>query len=121
MRTIVFPYGKSSLKLEVPEEHLAGIITPHLHEYVPEAEGAELVYHALTHPIGTERLCDLAAGKKRIVVISSDHTRPVPSRIIMPQILKEIRLKNPDADITILKATGLHRATTREELEEKFG
>ena len=121
MRTIVFPYGKSSLKLEVPEEHLAGIITPHLHEYVPEAEGAELVYHALTHPIGTERLCDLAAGKKRIVVISSDHTRPVPSRIIMPQILKEIRLKNPDADITILIATGLHRATTREELEEKFG
>ncbi|MBO7516708.1 MAG: DUF2088 domain-containing protein, partial [Spirochaetia bacterium] len=121
MKTIALPYGKGSLEFSVPEEHLAGILTPHLHEYVPEADGAELVYQALTHPIGTDRLCDLASGKKRIVVISSDHTRPVPSRIIMPLILKEIRLKNPGADITILIATGLHRATTRGELEEKFG
>ena len=121
MKTIALPYGKGSLELKVPEEHLAGVLVPHLHEYVPEAAGAELVCHALTHPIGSRRLCDLAEGKKRIVVISSDHTRPVPSRIIMPQILKEIRLKNPGADITILIATGLHRATTRGELEEKFG
>ena len=121
MKTIALPYGKGSLELKVPEEHLAGVLVPHLHEYVPEADGTELVCHALTHPIGSQRLCDLAMGKKKIVVISSDHTRPVPSRIIMPQILKEIRLKNPGADITILIATGLHRATTREELEEKFG
>ena len=121
MKTIALPYGKGSLEFIVPEEHLAGILRPHLHEYVPESGPEELVSHALTHPIGSERLCDLAAGKKRIVVISSDHTRPVPSRIIMPLILKEIRLKNPGADITILIATGLHRATTREELVEKFG
>ena len=121
MKTIALPYGKGSLELKVPEEHLAGILRPHLHEYVPEAGAEELVSQALTHPIGSKRLCDLAVGKKRIVVISSDHTRPVPSRIIMPQILKEISLKNPDADITILIATGLHRATTREELLEKFG
>ena len=121
MKTITLPYGKESLELKVPDDHLAGVLVPHLHKYVPGAEGAELVYHALTHPIGSDRLCDLAVGKKRIVVISSDHTRPVPSRIIMPQILAEIRLKNPDADITILIATGLHRATTRGELEEKFG
>ena len=39
----------------------------------------------------------------------------------MPLILKEIRRGNPDADITILISTGLHRETTREELESKFG
>ena len=76
---------------------------------------------ALEHPIGTPRLCDMAIDKKKVVVISSDHTRPVPSRIIMPLILKEIRRGNPDADITILISTGLHRETTREELESKFG
>lgn len=121
MSTVSLPYGKSFLNLDIPEDHLAGILIPKLHQYIPEASGAELVHHALTHPIGTDRLCNLVVGKKRIVVISSDHTRPVPSRIIMPQILAEIRLKNPEADITILIATGLHRATTREELEEKFG
>ena len=44
-----------------------------------------------------------------------------PSRIMMPLILKEIRLKNPDADITILVSTGLHRPTTRQELLERYG
>ena len=121
MKRILLPYGKGNIEFNVPEEHLAGILHPHLHEYIPEAEPDKLVYRALTHPIESKRLCDLAVGKKRIVVISSDHTRPVPSRIIMPQILSEIRLKNPGAEITILIATGLHRATTREELEEKFG
>ncbi len=121
MIKVKLPYGKGNLIFAVPEEHLAGILKPHLHEYKPEADGPALVYHALTHPVGTARLCELAKGKKHIVVISSDHTRPVPSRIIMPQILKEIRLGNPEADIIILIATGLHRATTREELEEKFG
>ena len=71
--------------------------------------GARLVQEALEHPIGTPRLCDMAIDKKKVVVISSDHTRPVPSRIIMPLILKEIRRGNPDADITILISTGLHR------------
>lgn len=121
MSTVSLPYGKRFLSLTVPENHLAGVLIPKLHNFAPAAEGAELVRMALENPIGTERLCDLAVGKKHIVVISSDHTRPVPSRIIMPQILKEIRLKNPGADITILIATGLHRATTTEELEEKFG
>ena len=121
MSTVSLPYGKSLLNLDIPEDHLAGILIPKLHKYIPETSGAELVHHALTHPIGTDRLCDLVVGKKRIVVISSDHTRPVPSRIIMPQILAEIRAGNPDADITILIATGLHRASTAAELEEKFG
>ena len=69
---------------------------------------------ALEHPIGTPRLSEMAVGKKNIVVISSDHTRPVPSHIIMPLLLAEIRKGNPDADITILISTGLHRPTTHE-------
>ena len=32
----------------------------------------------------------LVEGKKKVVVISSDHTRPVPSRLLMPRILREI-------------------------------
>ena len=54
-------------------------------------------------------------------MLSSDHTRPVPSRILMPLLLQEIRMGNPEADITILVATGCHRAPTREELLERYG
>jgi len=56
-----------------------------------------------------------------VVLITSDHTRPVPSKVIVPLMLEEIRQGNPQAQITILIATGCHRATTREELVAKFG
>ena len=36
-------------------------------------------------------------------------------------LLEEIRDGNPDADITIIVATGLHRGMTKEEMNAKFG
>lgn len=120
-KEFVLPYGKETLKAQIEEEHLAGVLVSELHSYKPPKGGAELVQEALEHPIGTPRLCDMAVGKKNIVIISSDHTRPVPSHIIMPLLLAEIRKGNPDADITILISTGLHRLTTIDELEGKFG
>ena len=115
-KEFVLPYGKEYLKVNFEEEHLAGVLVSELHSYKPPKSGAELVQEALEHPIGSPRLCDMAVGKKNIVVISSDHTRPVPSHIIMPLLLAEIRKGNPDADIIILILTGLHRLTTVQEL-----
>jgi len=63
----------------------------------------------------------MAEGHNKVVIIASDHTRPVPSKLLMPLLLREIRRGNPDADITILVATGCHRGTTTDELVEKFG
>lgn len=81
----------------------------------------EIVLSAMEHPIGSPRLSELAKGRQKVVIICSDHTRPVPSRHIIPFMLREIREGNPKADITLLIATGFHRATTREELVGKFG
>ena len=120
-RIFHLPYGKKKLELKVEDPHLAGVLTSSLADYKPPKTGRELIREALEHPVGSPRLCDMAEGKKRIVVISSDHTRPVPSRLIMPLLLEEIRRKNPEAEITILVATGLHRETTKEELREKYG
>lgn len=39
----------------------------------------------------------------------------------MPLLLEEVRRGNPEADITILIANGLHRAMTRQEIRERFG
>lgn len=121
MKEFMLPYGKEKLTAKIEDEHLAGVLVSELHSYKAPKSGSELVQESLEHPIGTPRLCDMAVGKKKIVVISSDHTRPVPSHIIMPLLLAEIRKGNPDADITILIATGLHRATTQDEIRAKFG
>lgn len=121
MHTFSLPFGKEKIKFELPEEQVAGVLVSHAHEYKAPKSEAELVADALANPIGSPKLSELAKGKKNCVIISSDHTRPVPSHIIMPQLLAELRKGNPDIDITILIATGMHRATTKEELIAKYG
>lgn len=92
-------------------------------ESMPKSDKTEdeIVLEAMENPIGSPKLSELSRGKEKVVIICSDHTRPVPSRHIIPFMLKEIREGNPDAKITLLIATGFHRATTREELIGKFG
>lgn len=118
---ISIPYGKSTLSCEVPDARLKGVLTSKAHAFKAEASEAELVRHSLASPIDSRPLRELAKGKKRVVVITSDHTRPVPSAITMPLLLEEIRAGNPEAQIAILIATGSHRETTRDEVAARFG
>ncbi len=121
MQTIQIPYYTSTLDLHVEEKNLLQVVTAKMHEYDPGKSEVELIREALEHPIGTPRLRELATGKKKVVLVTSDHTRAVPSKLTLPILLEEIRSGNPDADITILIATGLHRATTEEEQRRMFG
>ena len=118
---IQLPYGKGFQTLEVPDARLQGVLNAELHGWVPAKSPAALVEEALMDPVGSLPLAELARGKRRIVLIASDHTRPVPSRLIVPPMLRELRRGSPDADITILVATGCHRGTTEAELTAKFG
>jgi nickel-dependent lactate racemase len=120
-KEIFFPYGKENLSYKFDDKELLGVLTSSIEEYKPEFDEVTLVKKALEEPIGSVRLSELSRGKHNIVVIASDHTRPVPSKIIMPAMLEEIRKGNRDAKITILIATGCHRGTTKEELIAKFG
>jgi len=121
MANIRLPYGKEFLEAEISDERLNAVLESNINNYKPELSEIDLVREALENPIGTPKLRDMAKGKDKVVIIASDHTRPVPSKIIMPLMLEEIRTGNPDADITILISTGCHRETTKEELIEKFG
>jgi len=121
IKTINFAYGKGYIEHSFPASRLKDVLLSELHHYTPELSEWDLVKESLNNPIGTPNLSALAQGKQNIVVIDSDHTRPVPSKIIMPQVLAQLREGNPYADITILISTGTHRATTDDELISKFG
>ncbi len=116
-----FPYGKGHQCICVPDSRVNGVLVSRINEYKSPKGPEALVEDALTHPVGSPRLSELVKGRRRIVVLCSDHTRPVPSKVIIPAMLKEIRRGNPDAQITLLVSTGCHRATTEAELEAKFG
>ncbi len=121
MPEIKLPYGKSGISIDIPQEKLAGTLVSRTHEYQAELSESELVKNALANPVDSPQLRELAEGKDEIVIISSDHTRPVPSHVTMPILLEEVRAGNPEAEITILVATGFHRASTEAELRDKYG
>lgn len=118
---IQLPYGKGHISAEIPDDRIAGVVQSRLDSWTSDFTEEELVCQALADPIGSPGLKELARGAHNIVIICSDHTRPVPSKVIIPQMLHEIREGNPEADITLLIATGCHRETTKAELEGKFG
>ena len=120
-KTISLPYGTGEISAQVEESQLLGIVQSQLEEYEAEKSPKELLCQAMENPIGTSRLEELAKGKKKVVVLCSDHTRPVPSKLILPPMLGAIRRGNPQAEITLLIATGCHRGTTRQELVNKLG
>ncbi len=118
---IQLPYGRGRLAGILPDDRVKAVLNSGIDTYCPAAEPVALVAESLRNPIGSKPLHELSRGKKRVVLLASDHTRPVPSKVIIPQMLEEIRGGNPEAEVTILIATGCHRGPTREELEEKFG
>ena len=115
---ISIPYGKGQLCWEFPYD---GLLTSRVDQLKSEKTGRELVEEAMAHPIGTPTLRELAVGKKSCTIIISDHTRPVPSRDILPPVLRQLRQGSPDIAVTLLVATGFHRLTTKEELTAKLG
>ncbi len=119
-KIIHLPYGKGSLRFALADKNIKAILVP---SETPEKRISQekIVIDALKNPINSATLADLSLRKKRITIITSDHTRAVPSHITMPLLLDSIRSSNPSAEIKILIGTGLHRAMTLEEMNARFG
>lgn len=113
------PYGTGAQTLETNDPAL--VLESKIQSLEACADEDKAVLAAMAAPIGSPTLRQLAQGKQTAVVIISDHTRPVPSRCIIPHMLAELREGNPSIDITLLVATGCHRGTTPQELEQKLG
>jgi len=113
-------YGRDALTIE-HDEHCS-VLRPAHARIVPDAVAA--IHHALANPIGSPPLSELAAKMvgKRVVIVISDITRPVPNRVLLPPILEVLERAghSPDA-ITILVATGMHRPSTHQEHVELAG
>lgn len=117
---IRIPYGHTALEWE-GEFPSFEIISAHESTEQKNVTEEELIEKAMAEPVGSASLRELAKGKKNAVIVISDHTRPVPSRLILPPMLRELREGSPDIEITLLVATGCHRGTTEAELRQKLG
>ena len=121
MAVIRFPYGDTFLEGDIPEERLVGVLTREVYTSPAKRPQEDVVQEALEHPIGTPRLRDMVRNRKKVVILCSDQTRALPSKITIPAMLREIRSGNPEADITLLIAGGGHVKINEKELINKFG
>jgi nickel-dependent lactate racemase len=114
------PYGDDFIEVEVPEERVVAVIEPKKVDGVGD-EDAE-IERALENPIGSKRLEELASGRKDVMLIVDDITRPTPVYKVMPQVLDRLnKVGIKDENITVMVALGTHRPMTREEMEKKIG
>jgi len=115
-----FAFGKNGIDVEVPEGFDCQVVRSRAAQALSDPNGA--LEAALDHPIHSEPLEKLAAGKRTAAISVCDITRPAPNRITLPPLLKRLHAAGiPKEGITILIATGLHRAATTEELDIILG
>jgi nickel-dependent lactate racemase len=115
------PFGKEKLVGKIDSLKFSGCYESGVGSFKTEQTEKEIVKSAFDSPFNSAPLEEIAAKAKNAVIIASDHTRPVPSKVIFPELLTRIRDANPEIDIKILIATGCHRGTTHDELIDKFG
>ncbi len=119
--TVELPFGHGSVSAEIPSENLIGVFSPRSLRQAAGDEG-DLIRRALENPIGSPRLRDLARRGQKVVVVTSDLTRPCPSERLLPPVLDELAAAGiPDDDITIIIGLGLHRPMTEAELRDTVG
>ena len=81
-------YYKDLVSFHIPDQNVLGNILPNT---APAAVSeAEEVARALSVPFGTPRLSEIVRSGEKIVIVTSDITRPVPSKIIIPRLLDEL-------------------------------
>jgi len=112
------PYGYSSVTFTLPKDMVQSALLPK--PFPSCLSERDAVIEAIKNPLGSLPLRELVRGKKHILVITSDNTRPATSKITLPLLLEEVRRGNPSIKVTILVATGLHSHLSYEELQEKF-
>ena len=84
--------------------------------------GLEIVRQALAQPIGCGPLCELAKGKKRVLVISDDIHRPTPVGEFVGAVLDELfKAGLKDENIEFMMALGTHRPMSSQEMTAKLG
>jgi len=113
------PYGCGYLEYNFPAN--SAVLTSHIDSVISNKAGIDLVRDAMDKPLNSPPLYELARDKRSAVIIISDHTRPVPSTDILPNMLHDLRRDNPRIQITLLVATGCHREMRNNELITKLG
>lgn len=112
--------GTGTQTVTIPDACVQQVLEPNAvsHELTGEAE----IRRALANPIGTPRLREIVRPGEKIVIVTSDITRPMPTWIVMPVLLEELYAAGVEPkNMTLVFALGSHRHHTEEERKRLAG
>jgi lactate racemase len=110
-------YGTSGLDVDLPDSHVT-VIEPVYRAPAPDPHATLLA--AMHAPVDRPPLQAIVKPGQRIAISVCDVTRAQPRREMIEAIFAELP-HVPREDVTILVATGRHRANTPVELERMLG
>lgn len=117
---LVMAKGKEKLSLTLDDDRIMAVLMPAVTS--GDCDEAEEMRRSLEQPIGSRRLRELVAPGKTVAIVTSDITRPCPSRKMLPPVLQELAAGGVrKEDIRIVFALGSHRKHTWEEIESLVG
>ena len=117
---VIFKYGKDDICLSVPDSSMV-YTSDYKHEIRP---ANELLLESIIDPVGCLSLSEQLKKRRKgnVVIVVSDITRPIPYWSFLQVLLDFIVGEGVNKEeITIVVATGMHRASTLEEKRYMFG
>jgi nickel-dependent lactate racemase len=112
---IPLAYGRGTLDVELPADRTTVVEPTHQSGLTNERAA---IFAALDAPVQATPLRQQAIRGKRVTIVHSDITRPMPNERLIPWLLEYLAAAGVRReDITLLNALGTHRPNTREELE----
>jgi len=109
-------YGRGFLEIPIDGKKLLGILQPKEERGIERFD--DTVKETLKKPVGSPPLSEILKGKKKVLILTVNFTRPSPKALVRPiaELCERMKLK-----VTLLIARGRHRSMTKEEIRSHLG
>ena len=111
-------YGRDGVRVSLPRSRTTVVAPAH---QPATAAPREVLRAALRQPVAGPPLRELVTAGQRVAVAICDGTRPQPREAMVRALLAELAGVIRVEDVTLLVATGTHRASTDSELRAMLG
>lgn len=112
--------GTEVLNLEIADLNLLDVLVP---SNLPSGlNEKEIVRTSILNPIGSKPLKNIFNSEDRVVIITSDITRPMPTYKVLPVLVDELLKANVQKEnIEVVFARGSHRFHSEDEKKHLMG
>lgn len=117
---VEIPVDKAFMTLDTGDlEHVKLL---RMKKEVKKQKSDKLIKEALHNPIGSLPLKEIVHPKEKVVIVTSDSTRPFPTHIVLPYVIEELcEAGICKEDITVMFAIGSHRHLSEQERKQLAG